>query len=426
MGAAYFRRALARFLFCASISILASATEAATIRTLEHDQLGVTLLQLEGEIEKDDDERIRKGLAELAGKAPPGQLYLSLRSDGGAVDTALTIAKRLREAGIGTIVLPGASCYSACAMIFFGGYSQEARAPRRIAFVGSRLGVHRMQVRPRPGLIKELQAKKVDPVVIHDVAQERLGEMIAAMLNLEISPQVLARMFQTPHRAMHVLTPSEIAGAGIVLVSGRKGRWHSAAPLLPETALPPGLRAGRIATVAAAAGPAADNARFSSLPSAGPREGIVLVEGPAATKYTVPVKWSRTFNCLHADPEDRTTLAVSLCMSRSRGASIGLRFRREAIGFPQDDAPEFRGSYRVEFRDEGGQRAGIEAQLGRSDGDSASFATESFGRGDLPALGNLNQVVLDLEPLRIALSPPRGLVEAAWGAALASTDGSGF
>ncbi len=393
-----------------------SGAFAAEIRTFDHAELGITLLQIEGDIAAEDERRVRTALTLLRSRVPPGQLFVSLRSPGGVVETAIAIAEHLRQNGVGTVLLPGANCFSACAMIFFGGYSKEASAPRRIAFAGSRLGVHRMQLRPKPGSARGLTTRGNELVEVYDALQQDLGSTMAALARIGIPAEILARMLQTPHEKMHVLTPAEVAAAGVTTVNAYRGGWRKAGLFLPDTALPPGLREDQTAKA-----PSTTRvSRPAEIPESDMREGLALVEGPADTVQYVAVHWTRSLSCLQAEPADRTTLGASICLNGRKGAGIALKFNRTAIGFRDGERPTFPGPLRLEFHDGARNRTSVDATLTRSDDESASFTVLSAEELPLPPSGALKRLVLNFKPLTITLTPPPALVEAAWGRGLSA------
>jgi hypothetical protein len=394
--------------------VAASAVYAAEIRTLDHAELGITLVQIEGEIAAEDERRVRTALTLLRSRVPPGQLFVSLRSPGGVVETAISIADHLRRNGVGTILLPGASCFSACAMIFFGGYSKEAGALRRIAFAGSRLGVHRMQLRPKPASGRGLTRPSAELVEVYDALQQDLGSTMAALARIEIPAAILARMLQTPHDKMHVLTSAEVAAAGVTTVNTYRGGWRKAGLFLPDAALPPGLREDQAAEAPTR------TLQPAETPESDMRESLALVEGPADTVQYVAIRWSRNLSCLQADPADRTTLGVTICLNGRKGAGITVKFSRTAIGFRDGESPTFPGPHRLEFHDGARNRTSIDATLTRSDDESASFTVLSAEELPLPSSGTLKRLVLNFKPLTVTLNPPPALVETAWGRGLSA------
>jgi hypothetical protein len=119
---------------------------AATLTTSYKSDLGTTVSVLEGQIQPGDDVAIVNGLDRLRKDQPR---FLVLDSPGGNLKAALAIGNWIRQNGVGTILLPRMSCYSACAFIFFAGFDRRTFAPKRIAFDGSSLGVHQVSFAER-------------------------------------------------------------------------------------------------------------------------------------------------------------------------------------------------------------------------------------------------------------------------------------
>lgn len=68
---------------------------------------------------------------------------LCLDSPGGVFIEGVTIAEWLVEAGVKTVIRPGAVCFSACAIVFMGGgYFEDAYFSQRELYFGGQLGFH--------------------------------------------------------------------------------------------------------------------------------------------------------------------------------------------------------------------------------------------------------------------------------------------
>jgi hypothetical protein len=96
---------------------------------------GFRFVSANGPIVAGDAEHLRLAL-QSADIDRWGNKNIALDSPGGRVDVALAMAKIMDQQSVSTIVLPGASCASACAQILFfsGNYRQ--------VFDGGRLGMH--------------------------------------------------------------------------------------------------------------------------------------------------------------------------------------------------------------------------------------------------------------------------------------------
>ena len=172
---------------------------AGTARLVERPDLGVTLIQFEGEIVRGDLERIQ-ALVPAATKAnPPNQVFVSLASPGGLVQTGLEIGEYLRQHGIGTLLLEQATCASACTFVFWGGTDGLSQRPRRIALTGTRLGVHRMSL--VPGGVQDLTSTEVQAFYEH--FQKRVASLMDYHDRMEVNPSVQRRMFDTASRDMY-------------------------------------------------------------------------------------------------------------------------------------------------------------------------------------------------------------------------------
>jgi Clp protease len=117
--------------FCFGIAIFAA--HAMDISTKSAD--GLRYVSAKGPIVAGDAERLRVAL-QSADREHSGNKIIVLNSPGGRVDVAVAMAEIMDHEKVSTIVLPGASCASACAQILFfsGNY--------RFVLDGGYLGIH--------------------------------------------------------------------------------------------------------------------------------------------------------------------------------------------------------------------------------------------------------------------------------------------
>ena len=170
----------------------------AEIRFERSELLGSVVLALNGPIARGDLFKTVEALNDR--RAKPGLLMI-LNSPGGNQNEGLLIGHRLRRKGIGTVVPPGAWCASACALIFFGGVDQNGK-PRKIAFRGSAIGVHR----PTPyGNMNAVQAQR-----LHDGLIRYLSEV-------GVSNDIREKLFATEPAALYVLNETELVANGAIL-----------------------------------------------------------------------------------------------------------------------------------------------------------------------------------------------------------------
>jgi hypothetical protein len=170
----------------------------AEIRFERNELLGSVVLALNGPIARGDLFKTIEALNDP--RAKPGLLMI-LNSPGGNQNEGLLIGYQLRRKGVGTVVPPGAWCASACALIFFGGVDQNG-SPRKIAFRGSAIGVHR----PTPSSpMNFVQAQR-----LHDGLIRYLGEV-------GVSNDIREKLFATEPAALYVLNETELVANGAIL-----------------------------------------------------------------------------------------------------------------------------------------------------------------------------------------------------------------
>ena len=127
---------------------------------------------------------------EAISMAPTAQKVL-LASPGGSVVPAMEIASIVHTLGISTEVPAGASCASACSIIFFAGEGRQAHG---------QLGVHQMSA-DGDGAVSGVQFI--------------LAEMLDAFEDFGVDRRVSRHMLTTPPEAMHYFSDAELADYGI-------------------------------------------------------------------------------------------------------------------------------------------------------------------------------------------------------------------
>lgn len=154
------------------------------------------LWRLEGAIAEGDADRIQ---SQITGTDPAIDTLI-LQSPGGSVRDALTLGRALRRAGIGTRVLQGEYCFSACPYLFSGGATRQAED-------GAAIGVHQHYF----GESTILPAF----VAVEDI-QRGQGEVMAYLDEMGIDPLVMQHALTTPADEIYVLLPQELRDYGFV------------------------------------------------------------------------------------------------------------------------------------------------------------------------------------------------------------------
>ncbi len=109
---------------------------------------------------------------------------LVLSSNGGFVNQALLIARRVRALQIDTLVPETGGCYSACSLIFFAGVVRSAEGE---------LGVH------------QISSDAGDLVS----GQVSISDILETLGGFDVPNQLLVDMFRTPPDEMHILSNAE-------------------------------------------------------------------------------------------------------------------------------------------------------------------------------------------------------------------------
>lgn len=153
-----------------------------------------TTYRLEGAIAPGDGERIISLLTE----ADPAPETLVLQSPGGSVSDALALGRHIRQADIGTRVLRGEFCYSACPYLFVGGTA-------RVIDDDAYIGVHQHNF----GQSTVLPAA----FAVEDI-QRGQGDVMVYLIEMGIDPAVMQFALTTPPDEIYILLPDQLEAFG--------------------------------------------------------------------------------------------------------------------------------------------------------------------------------------------------------------------
>ena len=171
-----------------------------------------------------DFNRLDAMLEQMEKRRPLTDITVTLDSPGGAYFEGLRLGLLLHRKGIGTQIMPGATCFSACATIFFGGFDRKTGRPNRVAHEGSRLGVHRFSPPRRP-------LAHQDEVYRHGFAAAK-----SYFADMRVSEKIWRMFEETPPEGMYIVTPSDMAESDITFVPASKADALSVAPGGPQFA----------------------------------------------------------------------------------------------------------------------------------------------------------------------------------------------
>jgi hypothetical protein len=162
----------------------------------------------------EDFHRLDAKLEQMEKRRPLTDITVTLDSSGGTHFEALRLGLLLHRKGMGTQIMPGARCFSACASIFFGGFDRKTGRPNRVAHEGSRLGVHRaFRMTPFDGGTSL-------PLRRRSVPSDR--EVFAAaklyFADMRVSEKIWRMFMETPPEGIYIVTPSDMAESDITFV----------------------------------------------------------------------------------------------------------------------------------------------------------------------------------------------------------------
>ncbi|RWX40272.1 hypothetical protein E0H93_32180 [Rhizobium leguminosarum bv. viciae] len=150
-------------------------------------------LVVSGEFEISDDPVAFAG--EVAQFKPA---FITFRSGGGNVVSAMKIGRMIRALGISTLQIRSAECASACALAFVGGVRRSAEA-------GS-IGVHQASFSDDAALDSKTAVTAV---------QAMTAEIIGYLSEMGVSPQLLQLSLSVESSDMRYLTSSEMTNWGV-------------------------------------------------------------------------------------------------------------------------------------------------------------------------------------------------------------------
>ncbi|ANT60764.1 hypothetical protein AYJ57_10545 [Salipiger sp. CCB-MM3] len=144
--------------------------------------------RLEGTIADGDAERVIKVLDESQPET------VILQSPGGSVPDALAIGRHIREMGLGTRMLEGEFCYSACPYLLASGVTRDIPE-------GASVGVHQHYFG---------ESTILPAFVAVEQIQRGQGEVMEYLDEMGIDPMLLRPALATPSDQIYVLLPEEL------------------------------------------------------------------------------------------------------------------------------------------------------------------------------------------------------------------------
>jgi hypothetical protein len=172
---------------------------------------GQIIIVASGQIRDGDDRRLHEFAAGLSGTDKI--LGIALNSPGGSVVEAEKLVTTILNTKLGTLVVRGNVCASACFLLFAAGR-------QKVADEGALLGVHSANIRGAEGL--------------DSLAATTLMARDAAALHVPAA--IIGRMVTTTANDIAWLTPAELRSMGAVVVAPqRQADYQPGTPLITGT-----------------------------------------------------------------------------------------------------------------------------------------------------------------------------------------------
>lgn len=183
-----------------STVVVALATQSPAASFTRDDTISAGTILVEGEIEAGDAAKLM-ALIRTGGR--PFGYTMWLNSGGGSFAEGLKISKLVREYGVGTVVGPGASCKSACAIIFMHGTEKGGDdfvgLSRKLSRKG-RLGFHAPHL-PLPDDLVPSRQMVADAYAVALASIAELMEVSAGWFH----PDLLKRFLRVPPDQMMIV-----------------------------------------------------------------------------------------------------------------------------------------------------------------------------------------------------------------------------
>lgn len=160
-------------------------------------------IRVSGRIENGDAAAFRKFL-NANPRTVRMSLYLLLDSPGGRLKSAIAMARTIRQVGFFTVVDEGATCASACVVMYSAGFLRLGQLPM---FRGNdettQIGVHR-------ALIDAEVMKGLSPAEAREVSREASLLSSAALREFDVPEEIIDVVERTPAAGIRFLTVGQL------------------------------------------------------------------------------------------------------------------------------------------------------------------------------------------------------------------------
>lgn len=184
--------------------------------------------RLKGVIEKGDLEKLKAvnqshNEALLAARQEPAGKIVCLDSPGGSFAEAVRFIEYFRTEHHGTMIEPGATCESACALVFMGGLFfvyEDGIYPFRILRQGGRLGFHSPDLVVEGGDYSDVAVSNSYRLALQSISGVVRSLVMHVARNGKpfFRPSLLATMLDTPPGAMEYVDTVDEAGRWDIFV----------------------------------------------------------------------------------------------------------------------------------------------------------------------------------------------------------------
>ncbi|MEM7319452.1 MAG: hypothetical protein AAF408_10585, partial [Pseudomonadota bacterium] len=149
---------------------------------------------------------------------------IALNSPGGNLVESLKLGEYIAQQNFNTLIASGATCESACALVFLGGYTNYEGYffPRRYIHESATLGIHRPYFRLPD---RTFSSAEVGNVV--EIVNTGVSHATSYLLKVGIGLELLNRMYDTPGSEMYRLSALEMSEHQIFVL----GRQNTVADL---------------------------------------------------------------------------------------------------------------------------------------------------------------------------------------------------
>lgn len=206
-----------RFFAAAALFLGSTPVHAIEIDLKTEAELGLTIATIKGSFVPGDSLKLR---AKLATAQVGTVIIVHLDAQGGSLSEAAAIGRFFHRNGIGTVVPPGARCFTPCPIAFVGGYDSTARQKSQLKHSTGAIGFASVSTTYKEGTYS---SRQMDAAV--SAAQRGILTIADYLIEVEADPDLLTRIYDQIHAgSVHYLSDEDALSMGIPVFDDALGQ----------------------------------------------------------------------------------------------------------------------------------------------------------------------------------------------------------